>query len=202
MDVIVSHVNADFDSLGALVGAGRLYPGAALVLPGGEADGVREFRSLHATAIETHVVSDIDPETITRVVVVDTNSRKRLGKAAAWLDLPGVEIHLYDHHTESPGDLTPSRQRVEAWGSASTILTHLLIELGETPTPIEATALLLGIYADTGSLSFAGTVPEDLEAAAWLLRAGGDLEAVAEFTRQSLNPEQRRLLRELLAAVE
>src|SRR5438270_309648 len=40
-----------------------------------------------------------------------------------------------------------------------------------------------------------------LEAAAWLLEAGGELEVVAELTRHTLNPAQRRLLRDLLENV-
>src|SRR4051812_35622337 len=98
MDVIVSHLNADFDSLGAAVGAARLYPGAVLVLPGQESPGVREFLSLHREVIEIRHPDDVDPETITRIVVVDTSRRRRLGPAAGWLELPGVEVHRYDHH--------------------------------------------------------------------------------------------------------
>jgi tRNA nucleotidyltransferase (CCA-adding enzyme) len=202
MDVIVCHVKADFDSLGGLVAGARLYPGAVMVMPAGQAPGVHEFLALHREALEPRVPADIDPETITRVVVVDTCSRSRLGPAAAWLDLPGVEVHLYDHHFGTRNDIPASVQRMEPWGSVSSILTLMLKERGETLTPIEATALLLGIYDDTGSLSFQGTAAEDLEAAAWLLRAGADLDVVAQFVRRSLNPEQRRLLHDLLANTE
>jgi tRNA nucleotidyltransferase (CCA-adding enzyme) len=202
MDVIVSHVNADFDSLGGLVGARLLYPGAAMVLPGGETRAVGRFLSLHREALPVLRAPDVDPETITRVIVVDTASRRRLGQAEAWLDLPDVEVHVYDHHTESPPDVEASVCRIEPWGSVSSLLALELQARGESPVPIEATALLLGIYDDTGSLSYSATRPEDLEAAAWLLRCGADLEVVAEFARETLNPEQREVLRDLLAAAE
>ena len=202
MDVIVSHVNADFDSLGGLVGARLLYPGAAMVLPGGETGVVSRFLALHQQALPVLRPSDIDPETITRLIVVDTATRKRLGKAEAWLDLPDVEVNVYDHHTESEPDIQASICRIEPWGSVSSILAHALRERGDAPAPIEATALLLGIYEDTGSLSFTGTRPEDVEAAAWLLRCGAELEVVAEFTRESLNPEQREILRDLLSTAD
>ena len=202
MDVIVSHVNADFDSLGGLVGARLLYPGAAMVLPGGETRVVARFLALHEQALPVLRPPDIDPETITRLIVVDTAARNRLGKAEAWLDLPDVEVHVYDHHTEAESDIDASVCRLEPWGSVSSILAHELRARGSAPAPIEATALLLGIYEDTGSLSYAGTRPEDVEAAAWLLRRGADLEVVAEFTRESLSPEQREVLRDLLSAAE
>lgn len=36
MEIITSHVNADFDSLAAMVAAKRLYPQAELVFPGSQ----------------------------------------------------------------------------------------------------------------------------------------------------------------------
>src|SRR5687767_8306164 len=122
MDVVVCHLNADFDSLGGLVGAGRLYPEAALVLPGGQSPAVRDFLALHSDALDIRGCGDTDPAAITRVVVVDTARRRRLGPAAAWLDLPNVEVHRYDHHGE--GDILSSGGRCEDWGSASTIIAH------------------------------------------------------------------------------
>jgi tRNA nucleotidyltransferase (CCA-adding enzyme) len=202
MDVIVSHVNADFDSLAGLVGAARLYPGAALVLPGSRSGVVRNFLSLHREVIDPKTFGDINPETITRVVVVDVCNRKRLGAAAAWLDLPDVDVHLYDHHPGAGCDVEASLRHVEPFGAVATVLARLLRDRGETPTSFEATVLLLGIYEDTGSLQFGGTSPADLEAAAWLLECGGDLDVVAHFTRRSLTPDQRRLLREVLEHVE
>src|SRR3569623_3584577 len=98
MDVIVSHVNADFDSLGGMVGAARLYPGATMVLPGGENLPVREFLALHRELFAPVDPGEVDPATITRVIVVDTCSARRLGPAAAWLELPDVEVHFFDLH--------------------------------------------------------------------------------------------------------
>ncbi|MBM3459825.1 MAG: poly(A) polymerase, partial [Armatimonadetes bacterium] len=157
MDVVVSHAAADFDSLGALVGATRLYPNAVPVLTGGAGPLVREFLSLHREFVDPRACGDLLPEAIRRVIVVDTCRRRRIGPAAAWLELPGVEVHLYDHHVEEECDLPVTQARVERWGAASSILADCLRSLGRTPTPFEATAMLLGIYEDTGSLSFAGT---------------------------------------------
>src|SRR4051812_48879946 len=130
MDVIVCHVNADFDCLGALVGAARLYPGAVMVLPGGEAPGVRAFLSLHREVFAPRVPAEVDPGTLTRVVVVDTNTRKRLGPAADWLDLPDLEVHLYDHHP-GQGDIAPVRQWVAGVGAVSSLVAAELRARGE-----------------------------------------------------------------------
>lgn len=202
MDVIVSHVNADFDSLGGLLGASLLYPGAALVLPSGAAPNVRDFLSLHRDLILLRPIEAVEPETITRVIVVDTPSRRRIGQAAKWLDLPDVEVHLYDHHVATPPDFNAAVSHFEPLGSVSTIVATLARERDLMPSAIEATAMLLGIYEDTGSLTFSATRAEDLEAAAWLVRQGGDLEAVAEFLQRGLTEPQRRLLEQFHAHLQ
>jgi len=205
MDVAVCHVNADFDSVGALAGVGRLYPGAALVLPQGALPATHEFLSLHRDVLTYRTPPEVDPEAITRLIVVDTVSRERLGPAAEWLDLPGVEVHVYDHHAHSPEDaaeLHPTVARLERWGSASAIVAHELRTREQRPDPVEATALLLGIYEDTGSLTYSATAPEDLEAAAWLLRQGAQLAVVERFARHPLTEAQRRLRHDLLTALE
>ena len=47
MDVIISHVNADFDCLGSLAAAARLYPGALLCFPGSQEKNLRDFCQHH-----------------------------------------------------------------------------------------------------------------------------------------------------------
>ena len=56
---------------------------------------------------------------------------------------------------------------VRPYGATTTLLMEL-IRARELPvTPFEATLFLLGIYEDTGCLTFASTTPEDAEAVAW-----------------------------------
>ncbi len=202
MDVVVSHVNADFDSLGGLVGASQLYRGAVMVLPGGEGPDVRDFLRLHQDLLPIRRPTEIDPEAITRLIVVDTASGERLGPAREWASRPDVELHLFDHHPQTPADLRPHWSRIEPWGAVSSILADELFGRGQSLAAFEATALLLGIYSDTGSLSFGGTRPQDLRAAAWLLEQGADLDVIAQFLRQALTPQQRDLLRELVNSAE
>ena len=70
------------------------------------------------------------------------------------------------------------------------------------PTPTEATLLLLGIYEDTGALTYATTHPRDLDAAARLLRQGGDLALVRRFASAALDPERLDLLHQIARALE
>ncbi|MEB3212843.1 MAG: hypothetical protein VKL39_15930, partial [Leptolyngbyaceae bacterium] len=91
-------MTADFDTLGAAVGVTRLRPGARIVLTGGCHPTVSNFLALHRDEYPLIERRSVTPEAIRSITVVDTQWGDRLGKAAEWLNLPGVEITIYDHH--------------------------------------------------------------------------------------------------------
>ena len=81
-------------------------------------------------------------------------------------------------------------------------LSNSLQALARPLSPEEATLLLLGIYEDTGSLSYAGTTPRDVRAAAGLLEQGANLSLAAPFLNHPLSNLQRELYDRLLESVE
>ncbi len=89
-----------------------------------------------------------------------------------------------------------------AVGATSTLIAELLRERGLAPTAEEATLLLMGIYEDTGSLTYATTSARDLAAAAWLLERGGDLDAVRRFAVHSLDRQHLELLHRMTEELE
>lgn len=198
MEVVTTHVGADFDALASLVAASKLHPGAHLVLSGGADRNVADFLSLHQELLNLETLRDLDLDAITTLVVVETQSSSRLGELSKVVQRPGVRILVYDHHGGG-GDLQPEQAVVRPYGATTTLLMEL-IRARELPvTPFEATLFLLGIYEDTGCLTFASTTPEDAEAVAWLLRQGANLDVVSTFLIRGLTPEQRALLNDLLA---
>lgn len=128
MDLILCHTTADFDTLGAAVGLVRLHPGARIVLTGGCHPTVQNFLALHRDEYALIERRSVNPEQIRHLIVVDTQWRDRLGKAAEWLDLPDIEITVYDHHTETQGDIAATHRRVEAIGAATTLIVEQLQE--------------------------------------------------------------------------
>lgn len=98
MDIILCHTTADFDTLGAAIGLTRLHPGARVVLTGGSHPTVRDFLALHRDEYALIERRSVIVDQIRSLMVVDTQWRERLGKAAEWLDLPGVTVTVYDHH--------------------------------------------------------------------------------------------------------
>ncbi len=89
-------------------------------------------------------------------------------------------------------------QHIEPVGATVTVLTEIFRERGIEPTPEEATVMMLGIYEDTGNLTFASTTIRDYHAAAFLLGHGANLNTVAEFLTQELSAEQVELLHQLI----
>lgn len=131
MDLILCHMTADFDTLGAAVGLTRLYPGARIVLSGGAHPTVRDFLALHRDEYALIERRSVTTSQIRTVIVVDTQQRDRLGKTAEWLDLPEVEVVVYDHHLEAASDLGADRQYVEPIGAATTLVVEQLQAQGD-----------------------------------------------------------------------
>ncbi len=199
MDVIATHVNADFDCLGAMIAAKRLYPEAELVFPGGQERGLRDFL-LHSTLYAYGVkrIRDIDLDAVTRLILVDVRSAARIGGFADIVARPGLEIHIYDHHPVDENSIRGHLEVIEEVGATTTIMAHLFVERGIVPTADEATMMMLGLYEDTGHLLFTGTTSRDYQAAAFLLDCGASLNTVADFLVREMTPEQVELLNELI----
>ena len=203
MDVIATHVNADFDCLGSMIAAKRLYPDAVLVFPGGQETGLRDFL-LQSTlyAYDVKGIRDINLEDINRLILVDVRSSERIGRLADIVHRPDLELHIYDHHPADDTALNGQLEEIQAVGATTTILTHIFMERGIHPTADEATMMMLGLYEDTGHLLFSGTTPKDFQAAAFLLEHGANLNVVADFLIREMTPEQVDLLNELLKSCQ
>lgn len=200
MEIITTHTNADFDSLAGMTAAQKLYPDARIVFSGSQERPLRDFflRSSAARAVSSARLKDIDFSAVTRLVLVDTKSRNRIGRFADLLSRPDLSIHIYDHHPFLDDDIRGDVERVEPVGATATLMAEILAEKGIGLTPYEATILMLGIYEETGSLTFASTTPRDLESAARLLRQGADLNVVSDFIIHELDAEQVDLLNDFL----
>lgn len=198
MEIITTHTNTDMDGLAAMVAAQQLYPDARPVLPGKLSRNVEEFVSLHKDALNLYSIKQINLQRVTRVIIVDTKSPRRLGKIADILGEPGVDVHIYDHHPWVEGDIRGSLEVVAPVGATTTLLVERIKENEIELNPLEASILCLGIYGDTGSLVFTSTTPRDVDAVSYLLRQGANLAVVADFLGRPMTNEQKTLLKDLL----
>ncbi len=199
MEVITTHTNADFDSLASMLAAKKLYPEAVLVFPGSQERSLRDF-FIHSTlyAFQVERIKNIDFKQVTRLILVDTRQVSRIGKFSEIVSKPGLEIHIYDHHPPSPEDLHGSVEVISEVGATVTLLLDLLRERQVEITPDEATVMMLGIYEDTGNLSYPSTREEDFKAAGYLLRKGANLNVISNIITKELTSEQVYLLNELI----
>ncbi|MBI3353297.1 MAG: CBS domain-containing protein [Nitrospirae bacterium] len=199
MDVITSHTNADFDSLASMLAARKLYKEAIPVFSGAQERNVRVFFSkVPEKKFGIEKIRNIDLNKITRLIIVDVKTPDRLGRFAEILNRPDLKIHVYDHHPHTEGDIHGEMEVIEPAGATTTILIEKLIENKIDITSEEATFLALGIYEETGSLSFTSTTPRDLQAAAYLLSKGADLNLVSDYIIKELDAEQIEILNDLL----
>jgi tRNA nucleotidyltransferase (CCA-adding enzyme) len=203
MEVIITHINADFDALASMLAAHKLYPEAKLVFPGSQEKSLRDFfvRSSFYV-LEADRAKDIALEKVTRLILVDTRQRSRIGRFTEIVDKPGLQIHIYDHHPPSTDDVPGTFEAIEGTGATITIILRYLKERGIAITPDEATIMMLGIYEDTGSLTFSSTTVEDFDAAAFLLTQGASLNIISDMITRELTAEQVFLLNDLIRSAE
>lgn len=197
MDVILTHENADFDAIASLLGASKLFPSAVPVLPRRVNRNARAFLQLYGARMPFKHPDDLPRGEIGRAILVDTQSLTTLKGME-----PDVEVHIIDHHKldrDLPENWSFSGESI---GSTTTLLTEEISARFLKLTDLEATLLLVGIYEDTGSLSYESTKVRDVRAAAWLMEQGARLELVNEFLHHPLEPEQRDLYERLLEKSE
>ena len=200
MEIITSHINADFDAFASMVAALKFYPHASLVFPGSQERNLRDFIEVFQLA-PIKRMRDIKPAEIRRLIIVDTKQPARIGTLAECLGNKNLRVHIYDHHPVETGDMRGEVERIEEVGATATIFVELLKENRKLSlSPIEATLLALGIYEETGSLLFPSTTERDLAAAAYLLRKGANLNIVSNYLKMDLNIEELELLNDLVKA--
>lgn len=199
MKVITTHVNADFDSLASIVAAKKLHPDARVVFPGSQEKSLRDFL-LKSTLyiLEVEKIKKVDLEKIDTLILVDIRQMHRIGKFREIIGKPNVTVYIYDHHPPSPDDIEGSYEVIKQVGATTTLLCEIIKEKNIEITPVEATIMMLGIYEDTGSLTFSSTTPDDYRTAAYLLEKGANLNVVSDMITKELTAEQVSLLNELI----
>jgi len=201
IEVITTHMNADFDALASMLAAKKLYPGALIVFPGSQEKNLRNF-FLHTSSYLFDFVrlKDIDFTRIKRLILVDTRQKKRIGKLKKLLERNDLEIHIYDHHPSSDDDIKGDVEFIREYGAGTSMMTEILREREIKITPDEATLMSLGIYEDTGSFTYSSTRAEDYRASAWLFEQGASLNTISDMLTRELTAEQVWLLNDLMTS--
>lgn len=197
MQIILTHTNADFDAVASMLGAHKLFPAARPVLHDRQNRNVVEFLALYLNGLPFTSSADVNMKSVSGVILTDTQRLPEIRGLRR--DLP---LHIIDHHPPTR-ELHPH----ETWagdtvGAATTLLVEQIQRQHIPLTSLEATLLMLGIYEDTGMLSYASTTPRDARAAAWLLEHNVALDTVRRFLFYPLTDEQQAVYDNLLKNTE
>jgi len=198
LEIIISHQSTDFDSLAAMVAAKKIYKDALLVFTGSLERNVRKFISMYGDLIEITPLKKIKIEEITKLIIVDTRIKRRIGTFANVINKRDLEIHIYDHHPSTTDDIKGDINVIEEVGATTTIMLKKIRKMNLEISPIEATIFALGIYEDTGSLTFSSTTIDDINSISYLFDKGIKLKVVANFINIGLSIAQKKLLNKLL----
>jgi len=181
-----------------MVAAKKIYKDALLVFTGAVEKNVRKFISIYGDLIEITPFKKIRIEEITKLIIVDTRIKRRIGPFVNLLKKRDLEIHIYDHHPSTVDDIKGDLNVIEEVGATTTIILKKIKKMNIEISPIEATLFALGIYEDTGSLTFSTTTIDDIKSISYLFDRGIKLKVVANFINIGLSLAQKKLLNQLL----
>ena len=72
MDIIITHINADFDAIASAVAAQKLYPQARIFFPGSRERNVREFTALYPDVISASIkAKTLKTGTVPSLILLD-----------------------------------------------------------------------------------------------------------------------------------
>lgn len=201
MQIAVTHNNADFDALASLIAATFLYPGSVGVLPRQLQPGVKEFLAVHRDLFRVCSVKDLDLSEVERLIVVDTNNWSRLDGVGELKGKKDLAIDLWDHHM-SGCNIDPSHKWLEESGATITLMLREMRNRDVAFSPIHATLFLLGIYDDTGNLTYPSTTAQDAYAAGFLLENGADLNVADAYLNSALDDNLTDLFTRMLESAQ
>lgn len=197
MKLILTHEQADFDALASLLGAHLLDQDAYAVLPRNINRNAQKFIHRHQAELGMTHYNNLPRELISQITLVDTQSL---------ITFKGLhsetEIFVIDHHPRKEGVNPEWQIDISFTGACTTLIVEKIRDNGIKLTSLQATMLLMGIYEDTGSLSYSTTTPRDLVAAAYLLEQEADLRTISEYLNPPLSNAQQQLYDRLMQGIE
>ncbi len=196
MLLILTHEKSDFDSIASQLAAQKLFPQGIPLLSRHLNRNVQQFLNLYWDALPFMRAGEWRRKRVDDVILVDTQN---LNNVRGIIKKPNVRV--VDHHIgqkQREGWI----YKVEPVGATTTILVEMLQNTGLHLSSEEATLLLLGIFEDTGSLTYDTSTSRDARAVAWLFEQGAKLSVVRTFLTIPLTEQQQELYDLLQANAE
>lgn len=200
MKIVITHPKADFDAFASAYGAMLIHKADFILIDSLPESNVNDFLKKQNIEIALKKYSEVDVnkiKSLDEIIITDCKYENRLGPIKDIIPL-AKRVIVYDHHPESGWDIKADEYYIEKLGATTTILVKGLLEKNIQIKPEEASLFLLGIYEDTGFLSFVSTTSEDLKVCATLIELGGKINLVNQYIKKELSKDQIHILDELL----
>ncbi|MGD9808668.1 MAG: CBS domain-containing protein [Deferribacterales bacterium] len=201
--IAITHKNPDFDAVASAYGAYLLHGLDGIVTATSYETSVKEFITTEDVNLPLIHLREKDLESIDRLellVITDCKLESRL-EPLNTLIKKADKIIIYDHHPSHGQDIEGDEKHIEDIGSCTAIIAHLLKDNNIDISPMDAGILMAGIYEDTGMLTFTSTSVKDMEAAAWLLSKGADLQVISDYVKREMSRDHVFILNELLTNI-
>ena len=198
MNIILTHEQADFDAAGSVLAAWLLDPSRMPILPKRRNRNLAAFIDDYKNRLPFFTWKTLPKGTIDRVYITDTQNIEPHSRLE-----PVRDYVVWDHHPHR--HIYPDREEniYDPTGACTTFLVEKLMEKpGLHPGRIFTTLMLMGIYEDTGSLSYGSTTPRDIRAAAWLVEKGADLDLMRRYVLQPMTDNQQAGCERLIQTME
>ncbi len=203
MKIVITHVNPDFDAISSAYAALLIHNADHIATISSYDANVTEYLKKTELQIPIKQYSEKDLDLVTSIdelIITDCKQLKRIGKFAKFLDI-AKRVVIYDHHPTHQADIDGDFEIVKTIGSTTTILTKIIEENNISLSSDQATLFAIGIYEDTGLLTFSNTTPDDALAVAYLLSQGANLEVVSDSVKRDLSKLQVFILNDLLSTL-
>ncbi len=190
--IVLAHGNPDGDTLGGALSVYIGFKNAGYDIDIACIDGVPDKYKFLSQSNE--VLSDFDENIYDAVIYVDCGHQKMVKfneTKPRIISDEMVKINI-DHHASNShfGEINFVPLDV---CSSTEVVYHLLKELVIKITPQIATALLLGVYTDTGSFMHQNTTPSSYLIGSDLLKLGANLTQIAKNVFRSYDIKTLKL---------
>lgn len=201
--IAITHKNPDFDAIASAYGAYLLHNLDGIITATSYETSVKEFitnEDINLPIIHMGEKELNEIESLELLVITDCKLESRLEPMNS-LIAKAEKIIIYDHHPSHGQDIEGDEKHIEDIGSCASMLIHLIKENNIDISPSDAGFLMAGIYEDTGLLTFTSTTVKDMEAAAWLLSKGADIQVISDYVKREMSRDHVFLLNELLTNI-
>lgn len=142
------------------------------------------------------------PETTDLLVILDCSEFHRTGFARQLKTVSAKKIAVIDHHDSSDLHKLSEYIWIDTTAAATTeLIFECLRALRVAISPAMATALLLGLYTDTGAFQHNNTTSGTLALAGRLIRYGANLTNISTCFLQTVSKPKRKLWGKILSEI-